>query len=62
MSANYLDFAYAEEEAQSFLLNFFKTAGTPNSLAKDMYSLCKHVIAGTESQFKDITKKIPLGQ
>ena len=62
VASNYLDFAYAAEEAQKFLLSYFKGAGKPSVFAEDIYSLCKHVIAGTEGQFKDITKKIPLGQ
>ncbi len=59
---NYLDFAYAAEEAQSFLIDYYEKEATLSSVASKFHSLCNHVLSGTESVFKDITTKIPLGQ
>jgi hypothetical protein len=59
---NYLEFAYAAEEGQSFLIDYYTTQATQSSVAEKLFSLCKHILAGTESTFKDITTKIPLGQ
>ena len=60
--ANYLDFAYAAEEGQSFLMDYYTTQATQSAVAEDLFSLCKHILAGTENSFKHITTKIPLGQ